>query len=312
MDRAPLNGLTGAATTGVCDVWPGAGPGAQERKGTSRRRLLDLSVAVVEDAQSPPTPDGTGPKGFSADFQVALPYRGLLVWHVGRDAVVGDANQVLFVAGGEPYRISDPVATGYAELIVTLEPSVLAELAGVRRDAVIAHPLFRRRSRRADPRLQVLRAHVPSWASGALTEDPLAAEELVIALLRSALDGDLPPGEPAASTRRLIRHAKEFLEARLATRIRLADVARTVGASPAYLTHVFRQAEGAALHQYVTQLRLARALLELPHTEDLTALALDVGFSSHSHFSAVFRRAFGLTPSQFRETSGKRLPRPLR
>ncbi len=69
---------------------------------------------------------------------MALPYRGLLVWHVGRDGVVGDANQVLFVTGGEPYRISDPVVTGYAELIVTPEPSVLAEVAGVALDAVAA------------------------------------------------------------------------------------------------------------------------------------------------------------------------------
>ncbi len=284
----------------------------REREGTSRRRLLDLSVGLVEDVQSPPAPDKDGPRGISPEFQVALPYRGLMVWHVGHDAVVGDANQVLFVAGGEPYRISDPVATGYAELIVTPEPSVLAELSGVAYDALAAHPLFRRRSRRADPRLQVFRAHVLSWANGAPVEDPLAAEELVIALLRSALNGDMPRGEPAASTRRLIRCAKEFLEAQLATRIRLADVARTVGASPAYLTHVFRRAEGAALHQYVTQLRLARALAVLPHTDDLTTLALDVGFSSHSHFSAAFRRAFGMTPSQFRDTSRKRLPRTLR
>jgi len=49
------------------------------------------------------------------------------------------------------------------------------------------------------------------------------------------------------------------------------------------------------------QLRLSYALAELPHTDDLTMLALETGFSSHSHFSAVFRRAFGCTPSQFRE-----------
>jgi AraC family transcriptional regulator len=70
--------------------------------------------------------------------------------------------------------------------------------------------------------------------------------------------------------------------------------------------------EGAALHEYITQLRLARALAEIPHTDDLTTLALDVGFSSHSHFSAAFRRAFGMTPSQFRDTSGRHLPPALR
>jgi AraC-like DNA-binding protein len=48
------------------------------------------------------------------------------------------------------------------------------------------------------------------------------------------------------------------------------------------------------------QLRLSRALVELPHANDLTTLAFDLGFSSHSHFTVSFRRAFGCTPSEFR------------
>ena len=35
-------------------------------------------------------------------------------------------------------------------------------------------------------------------------------------------------------------------------------------------------------------------------TEDLTSLALDLGFSSHSHFSTAFRRQFGRPPSAMR------------
>jgi AraC-like DNA-binding protein len=105
------------------------------------------------------------------------------------------------------------------------------------------------------------------------------------------------------STARLIRWVKEFLAAELTNAIRLSDVAHAVGASPTYLTDVFRRVEGVSLHRYLTQLRLARALVALPHTEDLAALAVEIGFSSHSHFSAAFRRAFGCTPSQFRRSS---------
>ncbi len=62
------------------------------------------------------------------------------------------------------------------------------------------------------------------------------------------------------------------------------------------------------LHRYLTQLRLSRALSELPHADDLTELALELGFSSHSHFSARFRQAFGLTPSEFRRGCRLRAP----
>jgi AraC-like DNA-binding protein len=122
-------------------------------------------------------------------------------------------------------------------------------------------------------------------------------------LLRCALVADAPAHPASPATRRLIRRAKEFVEAHATEPLRLGDVAYAVGASPAYLTDVFRRCEGLPLHRYAVQLRLSRALVELPHAEDLTVLALDLGFSSHSHFTAAFRRAFDCTPSEFREST---------
>jgi AraC-like DNA-binding protein len=57
------------------------------------------------------------------------------------------------------------------------------------------------------------------------------------------------------------------------------------------------------LYRYQSRLRLARALDLLAQYDDLTALALDLGFSSHSHFSAAFRQTYGRTPSEFRESA---------
>ena len=233
---------------------------------------------------------------------MCLPIRGLFVWHVGSDDVVGEANQVLFVSGGEDFRLSGPLPGGYSELIVTPDPEILAEIAAT--DLAI-HPLFRRRSRRADPQLQRLRAELLHWMAWP-DRDERAGEELVLMLLRSALGAWTLAPQPSSSTRRLIRRTKEFLEAHLAAPLHLRDVSRAVGASPAYLTDVFRRIEGVPLHQYVIQLRLARALVELPHCTDLTTLAFDLGFSSHSHFAAVFRRAFGCTPSAFRRQHARR------
>ncbi len=272
----------------------------------SRNRLFDLSVGLVEDVRDAGTAR-RGAASFSPRFQLALPYRGCFVWHVGTDDVVGDANQALFITGGEEYRMSHPVQGGYAELIFTPADCVVSEVAEATRGGLRAHALFRRRSRRLDVRLQSFRARFLSWANGARV-DSLAAEELVLWLLRSALAGDAPFEAPARSTNRLLVRTKAYLESQLAEPIRLADVAGAVGASPAYLTHLFRQFEGVPLHRYLTQLRLARALIELPHTDDLTALALDVGFSSHSHFSASFHRSVGMTPAEFRRMSRGRLP----
>jgi AraC family transcriptional regulator len=284
-----------------------SGRGVSCADGGSRARLLESSVAIVEDVRGPGVRVRRPPECFSADFQVCLPYRGFFVWHVADHDVVGDVNQVLFVSGGESYSLSQPVANGYAELIITPDLEILAELAHAG-GALTAHPLFRRRSRRVDLGLQHLRTRFlhhlicGEW-------DGLVAEEWVITLLRSALIADANSCEPSGPTRRLIGRTKQFLEAHLAGPVRLIDVARGVGASPAYLTDVFRRVEGIPLHGYLTQLRLARALVELSNASDLTTLALALGFSSHSHFTAAFRRGFGCTPSQFRESTRRTLKR---
>jgi AraC family transcriptional regulator len=72
--------------------------------------------------------------------------------------------------------------------------------------------------------------------------------------------------------------------------------------STVYLTQVFQQVEGLPLYRYQLRLRLARALHLLGRYEDLSALSLELGFSSHSHFTAAFRQLYGWTPAAFRHS----------
>ena len=45
-----------------------------------------------------------------------------------------------------------------------------------------------------------------------------------------------------------------------------------------------------------------RALDLLPQCADMSALAFDLGFSSHSHFASAFRQTYGRSPSAFRQS----------
>src|SRR4051812_21598781 len=120
----------------------------------SRTPVGDLSIAVVEDLRAQGDNGGRSRDGFSSSFQVCLPYRGLFVWHVHGEDVVGDANQIVYVRAGEPYRISGPVGA-YAELVITPALEVLSELAETTERKLFEHPLFRRRAVSADARFQV-------------------------------------------------------------------------------------------------------------------------------------------------------------
>jgi AraC family transcriptional regulator len=264
-----------------------------------RIRILETPLAAVDDLRALGSDRTERPQGFSPDFQVCFPYRGLFVWHVGHDDVVGDANQVLFVSGGEDFRVSHPARGDYGELIVTPSLELLSELTHVREGRLSSHPLFLGRHRSAKATLQNLRARFLRCVRQD-SRDALAAEGL-IDLLRGAFEPDPSHTQRVGATTRLVERTRIFLEGNACRVMRLTDVARAVGASPAYLTDVFRRVEGIPVHKYLVQLRLARALVELPHSEDITQLALGLGFSSHSHFAAVFRRTFECTPSAFRE-----------
>jgi AraC-like DNA-binding protein len=61
--------------------------------------------------------------------------------------------------------------------------------------------------------------------------------------------------------------------------------------------------EAVPLSRYQLRLRLARALHLLGKYDDLTSLGLELGFSSHSHFTAAFRQAFGRTPQDFQRAA---------
>jgi AraC-like DNA-binding protein len=163
--------------------------------------------------------------------------------------------------------------------------------------------MFRNQSLRIDERAQVLVALLRhSLRSGAI--EPLEAESLALTLVCRSLGPRTT--HAASSTRarqRLVDRAKLLLASDLTRRWTLAEIASEVGGSPVYLTQAFKQVEGMPLYRYHLRLRLARALDLVTDCEDVAALALDLGFSSHSHFSAAFRQAYGRTPSEFREAT---------
>jgi AraC family transcriptional regulator len=238
--------------------------------------------------------------------QLVFPYRGVYVRHVGNEPTVAEANQVLFFNAAEGYKVSHPVEGGDASLTLILEESQLHEVAprGLLRDG--PGVAFCPRRLRIDARTQVLVALLRhSLREGAA--EPVEAESLALALVQRSL-GPRTAKEPGASygRKRLVDRVKLVLASDLARRWSLTEIAAEVKGSPVYLTQVFQQVEGVPLYRYQLNMRLARALALLGEYDDLTSLGLDLGFSSHSHFSASFRRFYGLTPTEFKKSAIRR------
>ena len=235
--------------------------------------------------------------------QLVFPYRGVYVRHVGNNQAVGEANQVLFFNAFEGYRISHPVPGGDASLTLVITEAMLRELAPTAfvRDTTILS--FRQQRLRIDARTQALLALLRHSLRQNIAE-PLEAETLALTLVQRTLGARTTHGPGATLGRQLlVDRVKLVLASDLARRWTLAEIAAEVRGSPVYLTQVFQQVEGVPLYRYQLNLRLARALDLLAQYADLTDLSLELGFSSHSHFSAAFREAYGRSPSEFRQSA---------
>jgi AraC-like DNA-binding protein len=198
--------------------------------------------------------------------------------------------------------VSHPLDGGDSSLSIGIDATVLLELAPenylLARDRAAFNQSRLRIDARTQARLALLRHRLQRGVI-----ETLEAETVMFGLLRRTL-GERTSHAAAGSVgcQKLVDRAKRVLASDLGRRWTLADVAAEVGVSPVYLTQVFQKVEGLPLYRYQLQLRLARALDLLGGYFDLTGLALDLGFSSYSHFSGAFKRAYLQTPKEFQRS----------
>jgi AraC family transcriptional regulator len=268
--------------------------------------LLASPAVTIRDVYCLGSCGHQGAEEFATATELVFPYRGVYMRHLGQDQAVAEANQVLFFNASEGYRISHPVAGGDASLSLAMSESLLHELAPSALLREGAMPAFRRQRLRIDARTQVLMALLRHSLRENVAE-PLEAESLALTLVQRALGPRTThAARGSVGLQLLVDRAKLVLASDLARRWTLAEVAAEVRCSPVYLTQVFQQVEGQPLYRYQLRLRLARALDLLGQYDDLTALSLDLGFCSHSHFSASFREVYRRSPSAFRRSALRR------
>jgi AraC-like DNA-binding protein len=229
--------------------------------------------------------------GSTRGYHILVPLAGAFVWN--RDVgtpVFANSNSIVHVGSNDSYTVSHPVGE---ELSAAFWPrsAIIDELVGAIGDRMpVSAPCS------GDTQLE-LRKLISALRTGA---DDLEFEELAIAWLKKIHAPIDRNRTVSAKSMQAVGRAKEYLHARFEEKLSLSQIADAVGVSPVYLTQLFTASEGVPLYRYHLALRLNAALDRLPRCDDITGLALDLGFSSHSHFSSEFGRRFGLTPSDHR------------
>ena len=149
--------------------------------------------------------------------------------------------------------------------------------------------------------------NVTRGASGSLIQDFLEARDLESAgemlhsLCLSVADA-IGAGRREGGMR-IARQAQEFIAQRAGdTFLTIERVCEELKVSPAYFRALFKRETGQTFHQYLTGLRMSRAMELLRTTNLKTAeVALMSGLGEASYFSYAFKKHFGVSPSQVRK-----------
>ena len=108
-----------------------------------------------------------------------------------------------------------------------------------------------------------------------------------------------------------LHDARAFLHERCGDTVEMRAIAAAVGVHPVHLSRAFRRHFGVTMGEELRRLRVQRACETLVHTRHgLSRIALALGFSDHAHFTRVFKRHVGLTPTDFRRARLTTATRP--
>lgn len=201
---------------------------------------------------------------------------------------VGDCNSAMMFRAGEQFVVDHPAGAANAGLSIRLRNGLSAPMMREMEhgnSAVVSAEAFGK---------AVRLAHALDRA----TLDAAQVESCVHGLIGCVLERNGVKAISRSAERARVGEAQAYLSSVTDRPVTLIEVADAAAWSPWHLVRAFRRQTGVSPYRYHVRLRLRAALGQAMRGRDgLTAIALNAGFSSHSHFTQAFRREFGDPPS---------------
>lgn len=249
--------------------------------------------------------DVKGPVSFAGDNS-HLHFNCLLE---GRfDARVGDCPLQLGkgvlnrgFAAGETFEL--PHCQPFTNLEVMIEPKLLATLAGGddQLTRLCDTPDLFMQQQQSCRRSSAAAAQIASLLDNS-PEQSLLIHSATLEYLHWHLQAFVPQQKDervSLRERRQLQQARELLLQDLANAPTIAELSRAVGLNQFRLKQAFRQLYGNSIYATFQQERMQSAM-ELLQQYNVTETAMLLGYSNASHFSAAFRKQFGLSPRDAR------------
>jgi len=237
-------------------------------------------------------------------YTVVFPRSAVWIRHAGRAPFVADPSVAVIYNQGQAY-VRHPLApdgdrADWFSLSRALAAEIMRDIdAGAATDGERPFPVaFGPANAALYYRQRLLFSRL---VQGGL--HPLEVEQEVLMIVGLALERAVGRSSDArrCEGREVVQRARAELARNPAERPTIRQLAGRLDVSPFHLCRVFRRTTGLTLHHYLLELRTRVALERFEEgAGSLSRLALELGFSSHSHFTAEFRRRLGVAPSRVR------------
>ncbi len=253
-----------------------------------------------------PSFQDTGPAG---NYCFVFPRTAVEIQHEDEPAFVANPNVVTFYNAGQVYWRNPISPEGDRCDWFGVDPGLVRDALRAYDSVVDDRPerLFQFSRGWSDAQSYLLQRRLFNWVTGSKAVDSLAVDEMVIELLDRVLrctckrHQSCDQREMGRNHRDTVHEIEMLLSERVEDRLTLKSIAREVGFSAYHVCRLFRRVTGIKLHQYRLRLRVREALTDVVESgRSLTEIALEAGFSSHSHFTDMFRHEFNATPSSVR------------
>ncbi|WP_420627887.1 helix-turn-helix transcriptional regulator [Candidatus Leptofilum sp.] len=249
------------------------------------------------------------PAHFAGHNMITFPRTAVELHMLGQETVVASPNMVAFYNHGQEYHRKKLSETGDWCEWFKFSPRLLAEV--IQRYDPQAGEMelrpFRHSHILISARTLLHQRRIVHHLLTAKQRDSLWLDEMLLHLLDGIIAESYQYRQEKTPKRKttqrshqdLVVETQKLLIKQLHTPVTLAQLAQQLHTSSFHLCRVFRQITGKTIHSYLEQLRLRTALEWLPeYQNNLSGLALAVGYKNHSHFTQAFRDAFGVPPSQ--------------
>jgi AraC family transcriptional regulator len=271
-----------------------------------------LNIGAFDCHPSHPFFNNTGPID---GYLIVFPRTCVCITHTGRRPVVADPNVAMFYNAGQTYhrgKLSergdrcDWFGFGSRSIVEAVRPYDPAVDERWHKPFIFTHGP-------TDPDCYLQQRLLIQYIEQTAWPDCLYVEEQALAILHRIVahtyqvrKRPLPttPSKTKYFHAEIVRAVKEILATRFKEGLSLHHIAAEVYTSPYHLSRIFRQQTGLTIHNYLSQIRLRTSLDYVAQTNStLTDLGLELGYSSHSHFTQAFRRTFNISPSAWRRSA---------